>query len=52
VVEKPRPVVNRVEFPIIKASGSGRKITPEDVNRALEEMYEEEARAIAVHMRR
>ncbi len=48
---KRRPL-RRVKFPIIESTGSGRKITDDMVNEAVEQMYREEADYYAQFMRR
>lgn len=44
--------LRKTKFPIIKSSGTGRKITQEDVDKAIQDQYEEEARYYAQFMRR
>jgi hypothetical protein len=50
----PAPVKkgHRVKFPIIEGTHTGRKITDEMVNDAVEQMYKEEAEYYAQFMRR
>jgi hypothetical protein len=44
--------LHTVKFPIIKSTRKGRKITDEMVNKAVEQMHEEEAQCYAKFMRR
>jgi hypothetical protein len=46
-----RPL-RKARFPIIKSGRKGRKITDETVNRAIEQMHEDEAQYYAQFMRR
>lgn len=52
VVEKPKPVLGRVEFPILKKSKRKKPVSPELFQRAEEEMYEDEVKRFVDLMRR
>ena len=55
VMKQPAPkrrALRKAKFPIIKSTHTGRKITEEMVNEAIEDMYKQEADYYAQFMRR